>query len=160
MFPVSTSENDTPGRERGRRYLDQQLTLIGFGGHGANAELSRISGIGESIISKWRRGKSMPTRDRLRDLLDAVAPHARRIGVSWEPTEFFIEFGLISRGDLQQDPVDDLYSELIRLDREAGLIDEFEQQVLRRHVQMLVEGTRRTLAEKRAAKPGTGRKAS
>lgn len=160
MFPVSTIGLDEPGREYGGRYLDMQLTRIGLGGRGANAELSRLTGLGESMISKWRRGKATPSVANLRTLLSAVESRARQLDVSWETSEFFVRFGLIQRDDMAQEPIHPLFVELVQLDREAGLVDEFEQQVLRRHIQMLVEGTRRTLEEKRATRPGTGRKAS
>lgn len=158
MFPVSTEEEYAPGPVHGARYLDQQLTLLGFDGRGANAELSRLSGVGESAISKARRGKGVPTRKTLRALLDAAAPRARQLGLKLDTTEFYIRFGLIGRDDVGQDQVHPIFVELVRVDREAGVVDRDEQQKLREHVQMLIEITQARLDKKR--KQSTRRRAS
>lgn len=154
---MSNNEELEIGREAGGKYLDDALTRLGLR---SNAEVHRLTGVSEGLISKYRRGKIRPTNETLDKIVSVIVPLSTRMGMPMDPVEFFVKFGLIRREQIDQPDIDPLYLELVQLDREAGLVDEFEQQVLRRHIQMLVEGTRRTLAEKRAAKPGTGRKAS
>lgn len=156
IFPVSNPDGQEVGRAAGGAYLNDALNRLGLRG---NVEAARITGVSDGLISKYRRGLVTPTNKNLDKIVSVIVPLAQRMGIPMDPVEFFVKFGLIRREQIDQAPVESIYVELVQLDREAGLVDEFEQQVLRRHVQMLVEGTRKTLQEKRAADPGTGRKA-
>jgi transcriptional regulator with XRE-family HTH domain len=128
-------------------------------GLGNNAEVSRLTGVNESLISKYRRGKARPTNETLEKIVSVIVPLGNRMGQPMDPVEFYVKFGLIRRDQLDQDPIDPLYIDLVQLDREAGMVDATDQDKLRNHIRILIQVTRQELDTKRAAKPGTGRKA-
>lgn len=156
---MSTDRIEEPGRQAGANYLNLQLAKLGFDRRGSNAHLSRVSGIGDSIISKWRRALITPTYELFSQFLDALAPIAETMAVPFDRTEFMVRYGLIRRDESESDDVDELYMELLLIDRQAGRIDRDRQRVLREHVRLLIDATRKSLAE-RSTKPGTGRKVS
>lgn len=152
IFPVSKDVEDTRGP--GAKYLDGILIKLGFKG---NAELSRMTGVSEGLLWKWRNDKASPTNKNLRKVVRVIVPLCRAAGIPVDPVEFYVRFDLISRDELETEPADDLFLELIRVDQEAGQIDAEAQESLREMVWFIVDGTRRRLDEKRAAEPGTSR---
>lgn len=152
IFPVSKDVEDTRGP--GAKYLDGILVKLGFKG---NAELSRMTGVSEGLLWKWRNDKASPTNKNLRKVVRVIVPLCKAAGIPVDPVEFYVRFDLISRDELETEPADDLFLELIRVDEEAAHIDVEAQQKLREMVWFIVDGTRKRLDEKRAAQPGTGR---
>jgi transcriptional regulator with XRE-family HTH domain len=149
---VSKDVEDTRGP--GAKYLDSILIKLGFKG---NAELSRMTGVSEGLLWKWRNDKAAPTNKSLRKVVRVIVPLCKAAGIPVDPVEFYVRFDLISRDELETEPADELFLELMRVDEEAAHIDVEAQQKLREMVWFIVDGTRKRLDEKRAAQPGTGR---
>lgn len=58
-------------------YLTQAMAAAGL----SQAELSRLTGISDSIISKWRRGQAVPSVENLRILAPALGMTTRDLVV-------------------------------------------------------------------------------
>lgn len=58
-------------------YLTQAMTAAGL----SQADLARLTGISDSIISKWRRGQATPSVDNLRILAPALGMTTRDLVV-------------------------------------------------------------------------------
>lgn len=125
-------------------YVDR--LLIGLGE--TNSSAARKTGVHVSLISKWRLGHTLPTIDRARQFADGIG--VPRLVV-------MIKAGLLEPADAQ---IDSLYLALAELDSLAAHVDDEQRRVLRAHVRLLVDGTRRNLDEAREASHGKGRKAS
>lgn len=154
---MSNSERQDVGREAGGKHLDAALNRLGLGN---NAEVGRLTDVRDSLISKYRRGLVKPTSENLDKIVSVIVPLATRMGIPMDPVEFYVKFGLIRREQIDQEPMDALYVDLLQLDREAGQLDPDARRMLRAHVRLLIDGTRQQLDRARATKPGTGRKAS
>jgi len=153
IFPVSKDDSEDT-RGPGAIYLDDALNRLGFRG---NAELSRLTGATEGLLWKWRQGKATPTAKNLRKVVSVIVPLARATGIVLDPVEFYVRFELITREELEPEPVDSLYLELIQLDRETELAAPELNQKLREMVWLVIDGMQKQFDE-RKANPGTGRK--
>jgi transcriptional regulator with XRE-family HTH domain len=151
---VSKDDEDT--RNPGAKYLDGTLIALGFKG---NAELSRLTGVSEGLLWKWRSGAATPTSKNLRKVVRVIVPMAQAVGIPADPVEFYVRFELITREEIEGEPIDDLFLDLVRLDREAGELDPEIRHRLREMTWFLVEGIQKQLDQRRAANPGTGRDA-
>lgn len=144
-----SKDDEAVGREPGAKHLDKVLNQLGFKG---NAELARLTDIGESSISKYRNGKAAPTSQNLDKIVEVVVERADLLGLYFDPVEFYVRFGLISREALQQEPVDEIFVELIRLDHETER-HEFEHRLFREQLQALMDLTQRRLDAARREAP-------
>jgi hypothetical protein len=153
IFPVS-KDSATDTRSPGAKYLNDVLNDLGFTG---NAELSRLTGVREGSLWKWRNDGATPTAQNLRKIVSVIMPLARAAGLPVNAVEFYVRFELITWEEIEPDPVDDLYIELLRLDRETGDMDADLQRRMRESVSFIVDSVRQQLADKRTAKPSTGR---
>jgi transcriptional regulator with XRE-family HTH domain len=144
-----SKDQEAVGRVPGGKHLDKVLTQLGFKG---NAELARRTGMGESSISKYRNGKAMPTSQSLDKIVSVIVETADDLDLYFDPVEFYVRFGLITREALQQEPVDEIFVELIRLDHETERF-EFEHQLFRDQLQALMDLTQRRLEAARAETP-------
>lgn len=153
IFPVS-KDSETDTRSPGAKYLNDVLNALGFSG---NAELSRLTGVREGSLWKWRNDGATPTSQNLRKVVSVIMPLARAAGLPVSAVEFYVRFELITWEEIEPDPVDDLYIELLRLDRETGDLDSDLQRRMRESVSFIVDSVRQQLADKRKANPGTGR---
>lgn len=142
-----SKDDSAVGREAGGAHLDSTLTQLGFKG---NAQLSRLTGLGEGSISKYRNGKATPTNASLEKIVSVIVEIADERGLYFDPVEFYVRFGLITREALQQEPVDEIFVELIRLDHETERF-EFEHQLFREQLQALMDLTQRRLDAAREA---------
>jgi transcriptional regulator with XRE-family HTH domain len=153
IFPVS-KDDTAVGREAGGEHLDKVLNKLGFRG---NVEFAKLAGLTDGAISKYRNGKALPTTGSLGKIVGAIVTIADSRGLYFDPVEFYVRFGLITREALQQEPVDEIFVELISLDHEAEKVSEFEHQLFRDQLDALVELTRRRLKAARVnRKKATG----
>jgi transcriptional regulator with XRE-family HTH domain len=136
-----SKSNESVGRVAGGKYLDTALTQLGFKG---NAEFARLTEISEGSISKYRNGKATPTNASLDKIVSAIVEIADERGLYYDPVEFYVKYGLITREALQQEPVDEIFVELIRLDHETERY-EFEHKLFREQLQALMDLTQRRL---------------
>lgn len=146
IFPVS-KDVEAVGRVAGGKHLDMVLTQLGFKG---NAEFARLTETSEGSISKYRNGKATPTSTSLDKIVSVIVTLADARGLYFDPVEFYVRFGLITREALQQEPVDEIFIELISLDHEAAKVSDFEHQLLREQIGALMDLTRRRLKAARA----------
>jgi transcriptional regulator with XRE-family HTH domain len=146
IFPVS-KDDTAVGREAGAKHLDKALKQLGFIG---NVEFAELAGVADGMVSKYRNGKALPTTSSLGKIVDAIVEVADARGLYFDPVEFYVRFGLITREALQQEPIDEIFVELIRLDHEAESY-EFEHQLFREQLRALMELTQRRLDTVRAA---------
>lgn len=137
------------GREAGGKHLDKVLNELGFRG---NVEFAEISGVTDGSISKYRNGKALPTTVSLGKIVDAIVAAADARGLYYDPVEFYVKFGLITREALQQEPIDEIFVDLIRLDHEIEQY-EFEHRLFREQLQALMDLTQRRLDAARAETP-------
>lgn len=144
-----SKSSESVGRVPGGQYLDTVLTQLGFKG---NAEFARLTDISEGSISKYRNGKATPTNASLDKMVSAIVEIADERGLYFDPVEFYVKYGLITREALQQEPVDGIFVELIRLDHETERY-EFEHQLFREQLQALMDLTQRRLDVARAEMP-------
>lgn len=144
IFPVSkTADGEVEvGRGPGGKHLDKALRALGFTG---NAEFARLAGVGESMVYKYRTGKATPTNKSLDKIVSAIVEAAETRDMYFDPVEFYVRFGLISRDQLEQEPVDELFVELIELDRQAAAAGEFEHELFREQLRVLMGATRERL---------------
>lgn len=142
IFPVSKTADGEVGRGPGGKHLDKALRALGFTG---NAEFARLAGVGESMVYKYRTGKATPTNKSLDKIVSAIVEAAEARGMYFDPVEFYVRFGLISRDQLEQEPVDELFVELIELDRQAAAAGEFEHELFREQLRVLMGATRERL---------------
>jgi transcriptional regulator with XRE-family HTH domain len=148
------SKDDEETRNPGAKYLDGILIALGFKG---NAELSRLTGVSEGLLWKWRSGAATPTSKNLRKVVSVIVPMAEAVGIPVDPVEFYVRFELITREEIEGERIDEMFLELVRLDREAGDTDPEIQHRLREMTLFLIEGIQQQLDQRRAANPGTGR---
>lgn len=148
IFPVSKDETAV-GREAGAKHLDKVLKELGFVG---NVEFAELAGVTDGSISKYRNGKALPTTSSLGKIVDAIVAAADVRGLYYDPVEFYVRFGLITREALQQEPVDEIFVELIRLDHETEAF-EFEHRLFREQLHALMDLTQRRLDAARAEAP-------
>lgn len=142
-----SKDDEAVGRGPGGKHLDAVLTQLGFKG---NAEFSRLTEISEGSISKYRNGKATPTNVSLDKIVSVIVEIADERGLYFDPVEFYVKYGLITREALQQEPVDEIFVELIRLDHETERF-EFEHQLFREQLQALMDLTQRRLDTAREA---------
>lgn len=144
-----SKDSEAVGRGPGGLHLDKVLNQLGFKG---NAEFARLTGITEGSISKYRNGKATPTSASLDRIVSVIVESADQRGLYIDPVEFYVRYGLITREALQQEPVDEIFVELIRLDHETQRF-EFEHQLFREQLQALMDLTQRRLDAARAKDP-------
>lgn len=142
IFPVSKTTGDEVGRGPGGKHLDKALRALGFTG---NADFARLAGVGESMVYKYRTGKATPTNKSLDKIVTAIVDAAEARGMYFDPVEFYVRFGLISRDQLEQEPVDEIFVELIELDRKAAAADGFEHTLFREQLRSLMDLTQERL---------------
>ena len=138
IFPVSSSEAEV-GPVPGGKHLDRALKELGFPG---NAEFARRAGVSESMVYKYRNGRTTPTNKSLNKIVNAIVDAAEERGLYFDAVEFYVKFGLITRGELEQEPIDELFVELIELDRQAEAAGSFEHELFREQLRGLMDLTR------------------
>lgn len=148
IFPVSKDVGEV-GRVVGGKHLDSVLNELGFRG---NVEFAELADVHNGSISKYRNGKATPTHQSMDKIVETIVKIADARGLYFDPVEFYVKFGLITREALQQEPVDEVFVELIRLDHETERFP-FEHQLLRDQLQALMELTQRRLDAARRAEP-------
>lgn len=147
---MSKEEDGDVGRGPGGKHLDDALKRLGFTG---NADLSRATGVSEGLLWKYRKGRVRPNNENLGKIVAVIVETADARDLYFDPVEFYVRFGLISRDEIEQEPVDELFVELIQLDHEVAAVSEFEHQLLRQHLQGLMDLTRERIRQARAGQP-------
>lgn len=153
IFPVSNSTDGEVGRVPGGKHLNKALKALGFTG---NAEFARLAGVTESMVYKYRTGKASPTNKSLDKIVSAIVDAAEARDMYFDPVEFYVKFGLISRDQLEQEPVDEVFVDLIELDRQAAAASDFEHELFRQQLRGLIDLTRERIKRASETRRQTG----
>jgi transcriptional regulator with XRE-family HTH domain len=150
---MSKGEAGDAGREAGGKHLDAALRSVGFRG---NADLSRATGVSEGLLWKYRNGRVRPNNENLGKIVAVITDAAEPLGLYFDPVEFYVRFGLISRDELEQEPVDELFVDLIELDRQTEAVSDFEHELFRQQLRGLIDLTRERVKRASEARRQTG----
>lgn len=133
--------------EKLARYLDAAMEAEGIR---TDAELARLSGVHQTQISNWRRGRSRPSMA----LLDRVAD-----ALSVPPVNLHVLAGWISREAPDLGVVPPEFRELIDFYNDPERTDD-DRRMLRMQARVAVEGVRALAMERVSAERPTGRRRS